>query len=156
MASYGFTLYFSKKLDRATALERILALPACKPDPDLTDHYWSEWVHLNLGNVDHSYTQRNIRHTTGIEAGDFYVAIRVHTAEEEAFRQKWDRTLDLLSSGEDAIALKEFCAIMFIQRDGQLTLDNSNGDLSPYYRDYILSKRPAQLAPLGLLIEQPE
>ena len=153
MASYGFTLYFSKKLDRATALKRILALPGCKPDPDSPDSYWSEWVHLNLGNVDHPYMQRNIRHTTGLEVGEFYVALRVHTADETAFRQKWDRTLELLSPGEDTIAIKEFCAIIFIQRDGQLTLDDSNGDLSPYYRDYILSKRPAQLAPLGLLSE---
>lgn len=94
----------------------------------------SAWVHLR---------QKNIRQSTGLEVGEFYVAIRVHTAEEGALFQKWDRTLELLSSGEDAIAIKEFCAIMFLQRDGQLTLDNSREDLSPYYRDYILSKRPA-------------
>lgn len=153
MASYGFNLYFSKKVDRQTALDRILALPGCKPDPDSPDDYWSEWVHLRLGQVDQTFIQKNIKQSTGLEVGEFYVAIRVHTAEEEAFLEKWDRTLELLSSGEDAIAIKEFCAIMFIQRDGQLTLDNSGEDLSPYYRDYILSKRPAQLAPLGLLAE---
>lgn len=153
MASYGFNLYFSKKVDRKTAAERILALPDCKPDPNSPDDYWSERVHLRLSQSDQTSLQKQIQRDTGLEVGDFYVAVRVHTAEEEAFLQKWDRILALLSDRVDAIAIKEFCAIMLTQRDGQLTLDSSGEDLSPHYRDYILSKRPAQLAPLGLLTE---
>lgn len=153
MASYGFNLYFDKKLQREEMLRRIQALPDCKPVPDQAGTCYFEYVHLRLSQNAQSRTPKEIHQACGLQVGDFYVNVAVGTAADEAFEEKWDRTLDLLAPGEDAIAIKELGWILLIHRDGQLTLDNSNGMLSPHYRAYIANKRPAQIAPLGELPE---
>ena len=153
MASYGFKLYFSKSLDREEMRRRITAFPDCRPDPDGPDMYWADWVHFGLGNLNLAHTQKEIHHALGLEVGDFYVSLKVFVPDEEAFFQKWDRALDLLAFGEDAVALKEFGFPMLLQKDGKLTLDSSEKGMSAYYRDYVLSKRSAELAPFDELKE---
>lgn len=151
MASYGIDLYFDKRMEREKMLQRITSLAGCKPVPDEPGTYYFEDVHVSLSNVAHSKAPAEIRQSTGLEVGSFSVEIYVNTAADEAFEERWDRALDLLASGEDAIAVHESEWILLIQRDGQLTLDNSGEVLSPYYRDYLLSRRPAKLEPLGRL-----
>lgn len=153
MPSFGFKLYFAPSVHRDEMRRRILALPECKPKPDQPDSYWSSYVNFHLGNLDQEQKQKEILHTTGLEVGDFYVSLKVYTGDEEAFKEKWDRALDLLAHGEDAVAIQEFESILLIQKKNQLTLDSPSQDLAPYYRDYILSKRTAELAPLGNLKE---
>lgn len=151
MASYGFDLYFDKKTGREEMLQRITSLANCKPVPDEPGTYYFEDVHMSLSTPAHSKAAAEILQATGLEVGDFSVEIYVNTAADEALEERWDRALDLLANGDDAIAVQESEWVLLIQKDGQLTLDNSGEMLSTYYREHLLSKRPAKLAPLGRL-----
>ena len=151
MARYCIDLYFDKKLGREELLGRITTMAGCQRVPDEPDTYYFEHVHLSLCHLPQSRTSDEIRQATGLEVNDFHLEVYVHTAADVAFEERWDRVLDLLAGGENAVAVHESEWVLLVQRNGQLTLDNTGEMLSPCYRDYILSKRPAQLESLGRL-----
>ena len=151
MARYCIDLYFDKELSREKLQGRIATMAGCQPVADQPDNYCFEHVHISLGHLTQSKTADEIRQATGLEVNDLHVEVYVHTATDEAFEERWDRALDLLADGKNAVAVHESEWILLTQRNGQLTLDDTGEILSPYYRDYILSKRPAELASLGSL-----
>ena len=151
MARYCIDLYFDKKLSRQELIGRITSIAGCRAVPDEPDTYTFDQVHISLAELPHSQTPAEIRHATGLEVPAYHLEVYVHSAADEAFQERWDRVLDLLAGGEDAVAIHESECILHVQKNGQLTLDNTGETLSPHYRDYILRKRPAQQARLGIL-----
>jgi len=151
MSSFSVCLYFSKSVGREEMRRRITALPECRPDPEEPGMYWAGQVHISLGDVGQEYKVTEIRHTVGLEVGDFYVNLTVFGGDEEGFFEKWDRALDLLAYGEDAVAIRESAFVMLVQKNGKLTLDSSGKGMSDFYREYVLTKHQAELAPFGQL-----
>ena len=153
MSSFSIELYFPKSLDRPEALRRLKLLPDHRPDEDRVDMGWSGHVHWSIATFDHQYTVDRIQRYLGMSVGDFSVRLTIHNPGEDGMLQQWDRALDLLDYNDDTIALYELADILFIQKDGKLTLDTQSDYPSDFLRAHVMRRRQAEAKPLGCLEE---
>lgn len=125
MSSYFYELYFTDSVQQATVKERVQNLPGIKPDPQSPDQFWIGRVHLMIDGEDAEEMIPDIQSRTGIRTGNFSLDVGVHSFSQADTNLMLDTVLDILSGGEDAVAVYLSEQIMLMQKNGQLSADGS-------------------------------
>ena len=149
MSSYFYELYFAESVQPGTLRERVQALPGARPDPEAPDQFWVGRVHLMLDCEEAEEMIDSIEPRTGIRTGSFSLDLGVHSFSQADTNLMLDVVLDILSGGEDAVAVYQSERIMLMQKDGKLYVNSSR--MSQDSADHLRRRREFQEKDLGPL-----